>query len=143
MTFAEQVWSHRSTLLKFAHKRTGNFHQAEDLVSEVMLKAITHQHQFQEGSNLRAWLTTILVNAHNMQWKREKRISFVESPPDTLVSPAMGTCRLELEEVMCKAKPELISYVCGMTHDDLAKHFDVPIGTIKSRLSRAREYLRR
>lgn len=127
-------------------------YDADDLVQEVMVKAIENRTQFKEGTNLKAWLFLILKNQLLTHKRKFWRVS--EDPEEklskTLISLPTGTSRLELEEAI-QAIAHLPSYrqhplvlsVNGHDSYQIAEILNIPRGTVKSRISRAREELRK
>lgn len=135
---------HTPGLLRFARRLTSEPAQAEDLVQETMLSAWRAFHQFRAGTNARAWLFRILINAFYAR-RRRKRPELVEageigapSPVETVVevSQALDSLSLEHRTVL------MLGVVEGFTCQEMANILEVPVGTVMSRLSRAREALR-
>lgn len=127
--------------------------QADDLVQEALLRAIDHLHQFRPGTNLRAWLFTILRNAHLNNCRRNQRygVTSIDERPGAFEQPAPSAqadvvALKELERCMLAIPDEqrealLLVVVEGMTYEEAAEVMVVPIGTIRSRVSRARRAL--
>uniref|UniRef100_UPI001FCAF771 sigma-70 family RNA polymerase sigma factor n=1 Tax=Methylobacterium sp. B34 TaxID=95563 RepID=UPI001FCAF771 len=113
-----------------------------------MTRAVARADSFQAGTNLRAWLFTILHNVHVNQVRskaarpQEVDVDDVESK---LVSPARQEERVELREMMRavdelpeeQRKVLLLVALEGLKYDEVADMLGVPIGTVMSRLSRA------
>lgn len=140
---------HARSLLRFARRLTGDGHAAEDLVQESLLQAWRGFHRFRNGTNVRAWLFRILVNAFHSQG-RKLRVSPVTVPLRDQISIAAGASALEKLEVM-QALDDLpaeqrtvllLGVVEGFTCREIAEILSVPIGTVMSRMSRARQSLR-
>ena len=127
---------------------------ADDLVQDCLARAIDKIHLWQEGTDLRAWLLTILHNQYISLARRvarerdhlELQRNYLE-----LALPPNQTARLELrdlERAIAKL-PEaqravvLLIGLEGMGYEEVATALDSPVGTVRSRLSRARESLRR
>jgi RNA polymerase sigma-70 factor (ECF subfamily) len=129
-------------LLRFALRLTHDTPSAEDLVQEVLLKAWRSFHQFRDGTNARAWLYRILVNAFHEQGRKVRSVPI---PVNNKV-PAMIE-RLEMNQALDSLPVEhrtvlLLGVVEGFTCREIAEILAVPIGTVMSRLSRARQALR-
>ena len=127
---------------------------AEDLLQDCLLRAMVNWHRFQEGTNLRAWLFTVMRNLHINSYRRPSHHE-VALPPDELamVAPARPPAQEAAVEMtdflrafgrLSPARQETIMMVGwdGMSYDDAAARLGVPTGTVRSRLSRAREELR-
>ena len=157
--FDRDAVAQMDALYSFAFKLTKVREEAEDLVSDTMLRAFQRWRQFQLDSNIRAWLFTILYHAFV---SRRRRIDAREVPmPET----ADGFNRLEpaadetpeatffdsfVDEDIVRAigaLPEeyrsalVMSDVHGLRYGEIAKVLGVPEGTVKSRLFRARRIL--
>jgi RNA polymerase sigma-70 factor (ECF subfamily) len=136
--------------------------EAEDLVQETYLRAIRAAHQFQPGTNLRAWLFQILRNTFFTQYKRRRREPEVLDPevlermPDSrekagmggrLASSTDGGAGLDLTAALNRLPEEYRSVVLmadleDFTMGEIAAIMNCPVGTVKSRLFRARAMLK-
>lgn len=127
---------------------------ADDLVQDVVVRALGRLHLWREGTNMRTWLFTIMHNLHANDRRRASRT--VDSRPLdqealSLGTPAPQDSALELSQLSnaISGLPEsqrqilLLVGMEGLSYADAAQALDVPVGTIMSRLSRAREDLRR
>jgi len=127
---------------------------ADDLVQDCLARALGKLHLWQEGTDLRAWLFTILHNQYVNQVRRAVRegaaVGLSETEPLLTRAPGQGR-RLELRDLqraMSKLPEEQRSVILlvgleGMRYEEVAEILDVPVGTVRSRLSRGRESLRR
>ena len=127
---------------------------ADDLVQDCLTRALSKLHLWQEGTDLRAWLFTILHNQYVNQVRRAVRegaaVGLSETEPLLTRAPHQGK-RLELrdlERAIAKLPEEQRSVILlvgleGMRYEEVAEVLDVPVGTVRSRLSRGREALRR
>jgi RNA polymerase sigma-70 factor (ECF subfamily) len=123
---------------------------AEDLVQDVILKALQHRDQFEPGTNLKAWLRAIMRNTHVLRNRRRWRE--VDYDPEgaerKLVSWADPSIPMELDDVrraLCLMPPRyrdpLVLAAGGSSYDEMSCILGCAIGTVKSRLSRARDLL--
>jgi len=127
--------------------------RADDLVQSCLTRAIAKQHLWQPGTNLRAWLFTILHNQHVSDVRRAAREVVTVSVEDALTLTtqpnAYDVLRLrDLRAAMDRLPIEqreaiLLIGLEGLPYEDAAKVLNVPIGTIRSRLSRGRDQLRK
>ncbi|HEX4113449.1 MAG TPA: sigma-70 family RNA polymerase sigma factor [Stellaceae bacterium] len=152
--FARQLGEKMPDLRRYARRLTGNSADAEDLLQDCLLRAMVNWHRFQQGTNLRAWLFTVMRNLHINSYRRPSHHE-VALPPDELaaVAPARPPAQeaaIEMTDFLrafgrlSSARQETIMMVGwdGMSYDDAAAQLGVPTGTVRSRLSRAREELR-
>lgn len=140
-------------LRRYARALTRDVSAADDLVQDCLTRALSKVHLWQEGTDLRAWLFTILHNQYVNHVRRAVRegaaVGLSETEPN-LTSAPNQTKRLELrdlERAMAKLPDEqravlLLVGLEGMRYEEVAAVLDVPVGTVRSRLSRGREMLR-
>jgi RNA polymerase sigma-70 factor (ECF subfamily) len=133
-------------LLRFALRLTRSPSLAEDLVQETLLLAWRNFRQFEPGSNIRAWLFRILVNAFYAQHRKAQ-----SAPPLLVLTPdvqaAAHSDSLEVLQALDRLPADqrtalLLAVVEGFTCREIAEILTVPVGTVMSRLSRAREAMR-
>ncbi len=141
-------------LRRYARALTRDPIAADDLVQDCLTRALCKLHLWQRGTDLRAWLFTILHNQYVNYVRRSVRegavVGLSDNEPFLTRAPQQGQ-RLELrdlERAMAKLPEEQRSAILlvgleGMRYEEVAAVFDVPVGTIRSRLSRGREALRR
>ena len=127
--------------------------EADDLVHDVVLRALDKLHLWREGTNMRTWLFTIMHNLHANEMRRRSRMLDVvpldAAPPRA--EPAGQEAAVEWSELSgamaglsgLHRQVLLLVGLEGMTYAEAAGVLDVPVGTVMSRLSRAREDLRR
>ena len=146
--FETVVLPHTRSLLRFAIRLAGNAFLAEDLVQETLLLAWRGFRLFEPGSNARAWLFRILVNAFRQQ-KRKGRTSPTAEPLSHAVPVVQPSSHESVELMQAfdllssdQRTVLLLAVVEGFTCREVSEILDVPIGTIMSRLSRAREVMR-
>src|SRR5579862_2646222 len=142
-------------LRRYARALARDAADADDLVQECSARALAKLHLWQEGTNLRAWLFTILHNQHVNALRRTMRAGTpVEiSETETLLGQlsADQDKRLELRDLeralarLPEVQRALIILVGlrGMAYQDAGALLGMPIGTVRSRLSRGRDALRR
>jgi RNA polymerase sigma-70 factor (ECF subfamily) len=141
-------------LRRYARALTRDGVTADDLVQDCLTRALGKLHLWQQGTDLRAWLFTILHNQYVNYIRRAVRegsaVGLNESEPLLRRAPQQGK-RLELrdlERAIVKLPEEqraviLLIGLEGMRYEEVAAVLDVPVGTIRSRLSRGRDALRR
>jgi RNA polymerase sigma-70 factor, ECF subfamily len=139
------------SLRAFAISLSGSVNSADDLVQETVMRAMTDIGSFTPGTNMSAWLLTILRNLFRSQYRKRRRE--VEDPDGSYVAslklPAEQFGRLEFKELIealaklpyVQREALLLVAASGFTYDEAAAICEVAVGTIKSRVSRARQLL--
>jgi RNA polymerase sigma-70 factor (ECF subfamily) len=143
---------HVPHLRRYARALTGDFTSAEDLVQDTIERGWRRMTLWRPGSNLRAWLFTIMHNLYVNQLKAGQRHSNITVPHDNHEVPVSASQDHHLELIdLGKALQRLpaeqreVVLLIGLeqvSYEEAAKILGVPIGTVMSRLSRAREQLR-
>ena len=139
------------SLRAFAASLVGRSDRADDLVQQALTKAWAGQKGFQPGTNLRAWLFTILRNEFYSEMRRKRRevedadgvhsrkLSVRPAQHGHLDMADMRTALRELPTDQCEAL--LLVAASGFSYDEAASICGVAVGTIKSRVNRARNRL--
>ena len=161
-TFGSEVLGYLEPLFATAMRLTRNRADAEDLVQDTVVRALRFQDRFEPGTNLRAWLYTILHNTWRNRIRdtaREatdvdsERIEELASRPDgpaELETPERVLMRSTMDVDLKEALDELpdafrqavwLRDVEEFSYAEIAKMLDVPIGTVMSRISRGRRQL--
>jgi RNA polymerase sigma-70 factor (ECF subfamily) len=163
--FEEELLPHIDALKTFAYHLSLNEADANDLVQEAYLKAYRFIDKYEQGTNAKAWLFKILKNAYiNEYRKKSKRptkvdyeeiVSYHDGKSDSLsgyfdlreelfhnlmgdeITLAINALPLDYKTVI------LLCDIEGFTYEDIAKILEVPIGTVRSRLFRARNLLKK
>lgn len=161
-SFEAEALPHLDTVFRVALRLSGDPAQADDLTQDTMLKAFRAWHQYKTGTNARAWLLTILRNTFINQYRRKKvqgptvdideieqftvfaaagdsdpEGSFFDQIVDDEVLKAIDTLTDDFREVLVLSDIEELSY------QEIADVTGVPVGTVKSRLFRARQALQK
>jgi RNA polymerase sigma-70 factor (ECF subfamily) len=150
-SFHAQLVDHLPGLRAFARTLARDASQADDLTQEAMLKAWANRHRFQEGTNLRAWLFTILRNTFYSEFRKRKRevsdtdgehAARLAARPDQEHALALKEFQAALNELPVEQREALVLVgAAGMAYDEAAEIIGVATGTVKSRVSRARAAL--
>ena len=152
MADAEGIITHIPHLRRYARALTGDQVAADDLVQDTLERAWKRMALWRPGSNIRAWLFTIMHNLYVNQIKaaaRGLRGNNEQAQPNLPLSPAQDD-RLELRELINalqrlpheQREVVLLIGLEQLSYGEAAKVIGVPIGTVMSRLSRGREQLR-
>jgi RNA polymerase sigma-70 factor (ECF subfamily) len=144
--FEQIAMPHSRSLLRVARRLTSNTSTAEDLVQETFLLAWRGFHQLREGTNARAWLFRIMFNAFYAQGRKHHPVLVLNTvdTPDSASGPLQT---LEMASALAQLGEEhrtvlLLGVVEGFTCQEISGILSVPLGTVMSRLSRARKALR-
>ena len=139
-------------LRKFAYRLTYNVCDAEDLLQSTILRALEKKHLFQTGTNLFSWASKIMFNLFVSDWRRKTRFETQYDPEGYLERESVEPCqdiKMEWQNVeqamntISEDHRNILIMVCvqGMQYAEVADHLKIPVGTVRSRLSRARESL--
>ncbi len=151
--FARLLETEIPRLRRYARALTRDASRADDLVQSCLLRAVAKQHLWQPGTDLRAWLFTILHNQHVNDVRRAVREGVAVPVEDvapmlTVASNAGAALQLrDLERAIARLPQEqrqviLLVGLEGMRYEEVATVLGIPIGTVRSRLSRGRDMLR-
>ena len=159
VSFEAEALTHADALYRTALRVTRNAADADDLVQDTYLKAFRSAARFEHGSNLRAWLFTILMNT----WRNSRRdagrdplavateiVEYGEPPQAAAVSPETRLIRETLAPALQAALDNLpeafreavwLRDVEEFTYAEIAAMLEIPLGTVMSRISRGRRQL--
>ncbi|MBC6427353.1 MAG: sigma-70 family RNA polymerase sigma factor [Ekhidna sp.] len=155
---------HVGSMYNFAFRLTFDEDEAKDLVQDTYLKAYRFINSFQEGTNAKAWLYRILknnfINDYRKKSKQPSKVDYqeIEQYSNSEDRPSNATFDYQLETTKDMIGDEVsnalnslavdfrtVIILCdleGFTYEEMAKILDIPIGTVRSRLHRARNLLR-
>jgi RNA polymerase sigma-70 factor, ECF subfamily len=161
--FEKEAVPHMDALFNFALRMTGDSDEADDLVQETYLKAFRFFDKFEKGTNCKAWLFRIMKNTYINSYRKSTRepdkIDYeeVENFYENIKPSSTDSAHLEkemydnlLDDELSNAIASLpedfrtVIILCdieGFTYDEIADFVDVPVGTVRSRLHRARKML--
>jgi RNA polymerase sigma factor (sigma-70 family) len=157
MPFDYRIITYKKYLHNFAIGFTKNLDDADDLVQDTYVKAIKYANLYTEGTNLQAWLYTILKNTYFNNYKskatRSKVITVTEeyqshqlmissstnSGVETLISEDINKALKMLPDVY---SIPFIRYFEGYQYQEIAEEMSIPIGTVKTRIHMARKILK-
>ena len=151
--FAQLLETEIPRLRRYARALTRDASRADDLVQSCLLRAIAKQHLWQAGTDLRAWLFTILHNQNVNDVRRSMREGAavpVEDVAPVLTALSNVEASLQLRDLdrAIASLPEeqrqviLLVGLEQMRYEEVAKILGIPVGTVRSRLSRGRDTLR-
>jgi len=139
------------SLRAFAISLSGNVDRADDLVQDTLMRALANIHRFEPGTNLNAWLFTILRNLFHSEYRKRKRE--VEDADGSyaarLATAPEQNARLDFDDLrlaLAKLSPDqreavLLIGAEGFSYEEAAQICGTAVGTIKSRVNRGRRRL--
>jgi len=151
--FKQELLDNMPAIRPYSRRLARNQHAAEDLVQDTLLRALEKHYQWERGTNLAAWLRTIMRNRFFEYHRKTQPISvgsFSEESSSALPEEARQPLCMELIETSRAIERldddfrQVLEMVAldGVSYEDAANTLNVPIGTVRSRLSRARSSLR-
>jgi len=140
------------SLNKFAYKLTRNRDDAEDLLQSTVVTALEKQQQFEQGTNLFSWTSRIMFNAFVSNYRHNSRFETQYDPQWYIDQESVEATQENDAELglvfdamlsLSEDHREILILVCidGMRYAEVAEKLQIPVGTVRSRLSRAREGL--
>jgi RNA polymerase sigma factor (sigma-70 family) len=156
--FGLLIQEHTRPLKAFAFSFTRNTDDAEDLYQDTILKAINYFHHFKKGTNVKAWLFTIMRNTFINDYRRQVRRGALVVIKTELTSEdlsgsssenkAVGNLVLkDIERMLRLLSPSYLQpfqmHFEGYKYHEIADELQIPIGTVKTRIHIARELLKR
>jgi RNA polymerase sigma-70 factor (ECF subfamily) len=154
--FNTKVISFKQALQYFAISLTHNHEEAQDLLQDTMYKAVLYRDKFADSTNLKAWLYTIMKNTFINNYRKNiktkqvvdnSRDLFLLNIPQTNseVSPISQISHKDVSKVVSELEDDLripfMMYFEGFKYKEIADKFELPIGTVKSRIFLARKKL--
>ena len=137
-------------LRRYARALVGDRSSADDLVQDTLERAWTKLHLYRRGTDLRAWLFTVMHNVHVNKVRAMRAMDTLdEDTPEVALRPSQGDSLVmrDLDRAIALLPAEqravlLLVTLEDMSYVEVARTLEIPIGTVMSRLSRAREKLR-
>ncbi|WP_066779662.1 RNA polymerase sigma factor [Sphingomonas sp. CCH5-D11] len=149
--FGAAILDRSGPLRRYAHRLTANAVDADDLLQDTMLRCWRARASFAWGSNLTAWMRRIMRNSFLSERRRGRFVTELHPEASESVTAVIidqeRVCELDdvaktMTTMPAEHRDILLLAAEGMSMDDVMKRLDVPEGTAKSRLSRARRQLR-
>ncbi|MFC4872250.1 RNA polymerase sigma factor [Negadavirga shengliensis] len=157
LEFSYSLYKLTKSLKPFALKLTRDMDDADDLLQETVLKAFTNKDKFTEGTNLKAWLYTIMKNTFITSYQRMVRrgtfvdtsdnLHFLNSGGTVVENRALGAFAMKdihtaIDKLDDVYKTPFMMHVRGYKYHEIADKLDLPIGTVKNRIHIARKLLK-
>jgi len=155
--FRNSVTKYAYSLKPFALSLTRDLQDAHDLIQETLLRALSSREKFAEGTNLKAWLYTIMKNIFINNYRRnKKRNTIIDVTEDMYLINSSGTrvvnqgeSNISMENVtqavdllQDEFKVPFMMHYDGFKYHEIAEKLVLPIGTVKSRIHFARKELK-
>lgn len=156
--FNTLVIQHSDSLKSYARNFTKDHDDANDLVQDTLLKAITYFKNFRDGTNLKGWLYTIMKNTFINNYRRiSKSNSFITkeediSSPNLFMSATknLGENKFIREDINTALNnltedyyTPFTMYFEGYKYHEISEHLEIPIGTVKTRIHVARKVMKK
>lgn len=154
--FNQQLIDFQRPLKSFAYGFTNNEEEANDLLQETFLKALTYKDKFQERTNLKAWLYTIMRNTFINNYRKAMRANTIIDQTDEqyfintadrkgFADPDSTFSFNQISHIVGDLEDDyrvpFTMYNTGFKYKEIASQLELPIGTIKSRIFLARKKL--
>jgi RNA polymerase sigma-70 factor, ECF subfamily len=146
--FTRALLESAPSLRAFAISLTGQVEKADDLVQDTLMRAWANAASFQEGTNIKAWLFTILRNSFASQYRKKRRevedvdgeiAGRVPSPAEQEGHVALDDLKLALGKLADEQREAvLLVGASGFSYEEAAEICGCAVGTVKSRVNRAR-----
>lgn len=158
LQFTYRLNSYSNSLRAFAMNFTKNTDDANDLVQETLLKAVTYYNKFKEGTNLKGWLFTIMRNTFINDYRRMVKSNNLITQTDEISSAqlqysasrnavegkfVMSDIQKALASLPDDYRIPFMSYFEGYRYHEIADRLNIPIGTVKTRIHLARLILKK
>ena len=156
MAFAEIVKIYKNRIVNFLWKITGDYQKAVELSQETFMRVYFKAHRYRPIASFSSWIYTIASNLAKTEMKKLRKFTFVSLDDVQNVIPAescadnpgdsglIKSLRTALNSLHPRYKiPVILKDIEGFSQEEIAEMLKRPIGTIKARISRGREYLRK
>ena len=156
--FQTKVIDLQNFLKPYAYNLTNDFDDTQDLLQETMFKALNNRDKFEEGTNIKAWLYTIMKNIFINNYRKRSRMKTTnDSTENTFFldsgqseEPNAAQSKLVMEDLMAvveslpdEYKTPFIRHHHGFKYQEIADELSLPLGTVKSRIFLARQELKK
>ncbi len=157
ISFSNSLHEHKERLNTFAFSLTKNADDAKDLYQETMLRALRNESKFEPGTNLKAWLMTIMRNIFINDYRKKSKNRVLFDSTDNLYFLNSGHTQISnqgennmlsaelntiLNELDKSLKYPFLKHFEGFKYQEIAQDMKLPLGTVKSRIYFARQELK-
>lgn len=156
--FQAKIISLQSFLKPYALNLTNDLEDTYDLLQETMFKALSNKDKFQQGTNIKAWLYTIMKNVFINNYRRKTKMKVTTDGTENSyyldygqsVEPNKAQSKMVMDDLMrvVNSLPEeyrtpFLRHYEGFKYQEIADELDLPLGTVKSRIFLARQELKK
>ena len=155
-SFKDRLLGLQGNLMSFAYQLTTNKEEAEDLLQDTTLKALTNEDKFADDTNLKGWIFTIMRNIFINNYRQTVRKATILDQTDDLyhlnISQESGLITPDgsysvkgitqaINSFNDEYRVPFSMHIAGYKYSEIAQHLDLPLGTVKSRIFFARQRL--
>ena len=152
--FSTELFRYDQVLRPFAYNLVKSKEESEDLIQDTFYRALANQDKFMEGTNIKAWLFTIMKNIFINNYRKNQKKNTITDTSDnqyllnstrkTLSNDGESTLLKEvidhaIEDVSSEFTEPFMMYYTGFKYQEIATKLDLPLGTVKSRIFFARK----
>ena len=157
LNFSSEINQLQGVLHSFAYKLTKNSEDSKDLYQETAYRALVNQDKFLAGTNMKAWLFTIMRNIFINNYRKNSKSNIIlddtenqflmTSASPTVLNDAHSAMMMEelealIEKLDDSVRIPFLMHYYGYKYQEIAEQMDLPLGTIKSRIFFARQTLK-
>ncbi|RZK69349.1 MAG: RNA polymerase sigma factor [Pedobacter sp.] len=154
--FTSIIMGYESALRSHALKFTNDLDDAQDLLQDTMMKAIKFYDKFEEGTNIKGWLYTIMKNTFINNYRKNVKTQAMVTQEDEISSSnlmmsatknssegsfVMGDIKGALAKLPLHLSTPFVRYVEGYKYYEIAEELSIPLGTVKTHIHEARKHL--
>lgn len=153
MDFNSEVADLYPWLLKRARKYYSCSDDIEDLVGETIYKVLSNKDKFEQGKALKPWCEVIMLNTYITEYNRKSLVHYVSCDTVKEISSlSLATDEISVHDILdaikrCRLKSCCIDcviyYAKGYSYEEISKIFNIPLGTVRSRIAWGREMLKK
>lgn len=152
--FTSEISNYSKTLKPYAMNLTRSVEDTEDLIQDTMIKALVNFDKFQEGTNLKAWLYTIMKNIFINNYRKKSKFNFVRDESENGYMINLSTQktfnlveRYQLQEELTNVidivdknlSTAFVMHYEGVKYEEISEKLNLPLGTVKSRIFLAKK----
>lgn len=157
LNFSSEINKLQGVLHSFAYKLTKNSEDSKDLYQETAYRALVNQDKFLAGTNMKAWLFTIMRNIFINNYRKKSKSNIITDETEnqflltsagpTVLNDANSAIMMEelqglIEKLDDSVRIPFLMHYYGYKYQEIAEQLDLPLGTIKSRIFFARQTLK-